>query len=407
MIKTAEYLGIEELRKRLNCKRPRVNKRYAFYDMKHSAPDLQISTPKGLECLKSCVGWCGKAVDSIADRLTFNTFSNDVFNMAEIYNQNNADILIPSANLSALISSCCFIYISEDENGFARMQVIDGGNATGVMNPITFLLDEGYAVLERDKNGNPIIEAYFTSESTDIYREGKLTEIYDNPTGISLLVPYVYKPDAKRPFGHSRISRACMSITDSALRTIKRSEISAEFYSVPQKYVLGTHPDAEKLDKWRASMSSLLEITKDEDGDKPTVGQFQQQSMTPHLEQLRMFASLFAGETGLTLDDLGFPSANPSSSEAITASHEVLRMTAEKAASWFGVCLVNAGYVARCLTDKQPYKRKQVYITKAEWEPLFALGASQLSGLGDAIIKIQQAFPDYFTEEKLHSLTGV
>ena len=35
--------------------------------------------------------------------------------------------------------------------------------------------------------------------------------------------------------------------------------------------------------------------------------------MTPHTEQLRMFAALFAGETGLTLDDLGFVTDNPSS----------------------------------------------------------------------------------------------
>ena len=60
------------------------------------------------------------------------------------------------------------------------------------------------------------------------------------------------------------------------------------------------------MDKWKASMSSMMTFTKDEDGDSPTLGQFSQQSMTPHTEQLRMFAALFAGETGLTLDDLGF-----------------------------------------------------------------------------------------------------
>ena len=53
-------------------------------------------------------------------------------------------------------------------------------------------------------------------------------------------------------------------------------------------------------------------VTKDEDGDNPVLGQFQQQSMTPYWEQLKMFAALFAGETGLTLDDLGFASDNPS-----------------------------------------------------------------------------------------------
>ena len=119
-----------------------------------------------------------------------------------------------------------------------------------------------------------------------------------------LLVPVIFRPDPKRPFGHSRISRACIGIQQSAMRTLKRSEVSAEFYSFPQKYVLGLSPDAEALDKWRATVSTMLQLDKDEDGDSPTVGQFEQQSMAPYVEQLKMFASLFAGETGLTLDDL-------------------------------------------------------------------------------------------------------
>lgn len=49
-----------------------------------------------------------------------------------------------------------------------------------------------------------------------------------------------------------------------------------------------------------------------------------------------MFAGLFAGETGLTLDDLGFVTDNPSSAEAIKASHENLRLIARKAQRTFG-----------------------------------------------------------------------
>ena len=99
---------------------------------------------------------------------------------------------------------------------------------------------------------------------------------------------------------------------------------------VSQKYVVGTDPDLEPINKWKAAMSSLLEFTKGEGGDKPQLGQFAQQSMSPHNDQLKMFAGLFAGETGLTLDDLGFVTDNPSSAEAIKASHENLRLIAEK-----------------------------------------------------------------------------
>lgn len=154
-------------------------------------------------------------------------------------------------------------------------------------------------------------------------------------------------------------------------------------------------------------MSSMLRIDKDEDGDRPTVGQFQQQSMTPHMDQLRMFAGLFAGETGLTLDDLGFPSQNPSSAEAIKSSHERLRLIARKAQRTFGTGLLNAGYLAACVRDDYPYLRRQVAETVVKWEPIFEPDNSALSIIGDGAIKINQAVPGYFSEDKLRDITGI
>jgi hypothetical protein len=198
-----------------------------------------------------------------------------------------------------------------------------------------------------------------------------------------------------------------MELTGSAIRTLKRSEISAEFFSFPQRYVVGTSQDNEPLDKWRATMSSLLEFTKDEDGDHPTLGQFQQQSMTPHTEQLKMFASLFAGETGLTLDDMGFPTDNPSSAEAIKAAHENLRLAARKAQRTFSTGFINAGYLAACIRDKYEYRRQQIYLTAPKWMPVFEPDAAMLSSIGDGAIKINQAIPGYVDRENLYDLTGI
>ena len=402
------YKGIAYLRKKLESKRSRVKTRYEFYEMKNMAKDLNISTPPEFTWLKATLGWCGKAVDSLADRLVFHSFEEDNFDLMEIYQMNNPDVLFDNAILSALITSCCFIYISADETGYPRLQVIDGGNATGILDPITGLLTEGYAVLERNDNGTPVLEAWFKKGETQFIRKGNSkVQVNKNNVPYPLLVPIIYRPDAVRPFGHSRISRACMKITESALRTIKRSEISAEFYSYPQKYVLGMSPDAEPMEKWKATMSSMLRIDQDEDGEKPTVGQFQQQSMSPYTEQMRTFAALFAGETGLTLDDLGFVSDNPSSAEAIKASHENLRLTARKAQRTFGSGFLNVGYLAACLRDDFAYERKQLYLTKVSWEPIFEPDSAMLSSIGDGIIKINQAVPGYFNTDNLRILTGI
>lgn len=402
-----KYKGMGYLKRKLASKQTRISIRYDHYEMKNCTFDFGISTPPQLKSWISTLGWCAKAVDSLADRLQFKEFRDDNFNMNEIFQMNNPDVLFDSAILESLISACSFIYISKDVNGYPRLQVIDGYNATGIIDSFTGMLKEGYAVISRDTNGNVLQEAYFIPGRTYFYTKGNPNvQIFDNKAPYPLLVPIVYRPDSIRPFGHSRISRACMSIVGSAARTIKRSEISAEFYSFPQKYATGISEDAE-MDKYQAAMSYLITLTKDEDGDTPTFGQFQQQSMSPHTDQLRMFASLFAGETGLTLDDLGFATENPSSAEAIKASHENLRLTARKAQRTYGSNFINVGYLAACVRDNYAYERNLVYKTKAIWNPLFEPDMSALSLIGDGVIKLNQGLPGFIDEENLSDLTGI
>ena len=210
-----------------------------------------------------------------------------------------------------------------------------------------------------------------------------------------------------RPFGHSRISRSCMNLMQGALRTLLRSEVSAEFYSFPQKYATGLSQDGEEVDSYRALLSSFLIFEKDEEGDSPKLGQFTQQSMSPFTEQLRTFAALFSGETGLTLDDLGFVTDNPSSADAIKASHENLRLTARKAQKTFGSGFLNAGYLAACIRDNAEYKRQEFYQTKAAWDPVFEPDATMLSNIGDGVSKINQAIPGYIGRGNMQDLTGI
>ena len=400
--------GIKYLRRKLNLKAERVNLRYRHYEMKHVARDMKISTPPQLQYMTETLGWCAKAVDCLADRLVFREFRDDDFRLTEIFQMNNPDVLFDSAVLSAMIASCSFIYISPDKGGYPRLQVIDGANATGEIDPITGLLTEGYAVLQRDSETNlPTLEAYFEPYKTTYITAGKKVEmVTDHKVPYPLLVPIIFRPDEKRPFGHSRISRACMSIVDAAVRTIKRSEISAEFYSFPQRYVTNMAQDHEDMDKWKAAMSSLLTFEKDDQGDHPILGQFQQGSMSPHVEQFRMFAAQFAGETGLTMDDLGFPTENPSSAEAIKAAHENLRLTARKAQRTFGTGFLNVGMLAACLRDQYAYERRVFYETKTIWEPVFEPDMQMIAGIGDAIYKLNQAMPGYVTADKLRDLTG-
>lgn len=409
-----ELKGVAYLERKLTSKRSRVLLRYNYYEQKAIASDLGISTPKGLEWLNSINGWCSKAVDSLADRLQFDKFDNDYFDFETMFNQNNPDIFFDDSILSALISSCCFVLITKGEKNDLgqriRFQVIDGGNATGIIDDFTKLLTEGYAVLKRDDNGNVKRYAYCTAGKTEIYEGDKLIAVETFKSNYCALVPIIYKPDAKREFGHSRISRACMDYARQAMRTVKRMEISAEFYSFPQKYITGLAQDAEDLDKWKSAMSAMLAFTKDDEGDSPTVGQFQTGSMAPHVEQIKSIASMFAGETGLTLDDLGFVTSNPSSAEAIKAGHESLRLIATKAQRCFGVGFKNVGYIGACIRDNTAYLREEVFNTKVIWKPTFEPDAQMLSAIGDGVLKLNQAMENggsFIDGEKMRRLTGI
>lgn len=403
------YKGMAYLRNKLEQKRLRVNERYVYYEMHDRGRSRSPVIPENLRRhYTSCLGWCATAVDSLADRLVFREFAKDNFYINEIFLMNNSDILYDSAILSALISSCSFIYVSPADDGYPRLQVIDGGNATGIIDPTTSMLQEGYAVLKRDDRGVTFQEAYFTPEFTEVHQKG-VGVIYreKNPAPYPLLVPIINRPDDKRPFGHARITRTCMYLQRFAKRTLERAEVSADFYAFPQKYVLGLSSDAERMDKWAATISSMLQFDKDDEGDKPSVGQFQQQSMGPLSELLKTAAAMFAGETGLTVDDLGFTSENPSSSEAIKASHERLKLTARKAQRTFGTGFLNAGYLAACVRDKQPYERRQFYETVPKWAPIFEPDASALSVIGDGVIKVNTAVPGYFGDNNIEDLTGI
>ena len=405
-----ELQGIEYLRNKLNTHKSRVDMRYKQYAMKHYDPPIGITIPPAIRSkYRSVLGWCSKGVDALADRLVFREFAHDDFEVNEIFKANNPDVFFDSAVLSALIASCTFVYVSRGEGDMPRLQVIEASNATGVIDPITGLLIEGYAVLERDKYNSPTIEAYFGPGYTDYYytdsnmEDNRIEHSFKHP----LLVPIVHRPDPVRPFGRSRITRSGMYYQRYAKRTLERADVTAEFYSFPQKYVLGRSQDSEPMDSWKAAVSSMLDFTKDEEGDSPTLGQFTTSSMTPFTEQLKTAAAGFAGEMGLTMDDLGFASDNPSSVEAIKASHENLRLAGRKAQRSLGSGLLNVAYTAACLRDDYPYYRYQFNQTIPKWEPLFEADASALSLIGDGAIKLNQAMPGYVNSEVRRDLTGI
>lgn len=333
---------IGKMHQSLEGKRARNRERQAYYDQKVLLKDLGISIPPQLRRMDSVLGWPAKTVDVLADRINFERFvapnqEEDPFGLEEIVTENDFRNLFTQTVTSSLTHGCAFITATHGDTEAGEPEILwlarPAHEATGIWDARTRRLKAGLSVTDRDQDGRPTGYVAYFPHKTAVITIGKSTidtRIFPNPTGRILMEPLVSGADLRQPFGRSRISPAVMSLTDSAIRTIVRSEIGAEFFASPQRYILGADEDAFDGNRWNALTSRVLTISRDENDNLPQVNQFAQLSMQPHTDQLRQWAALLAAESQIPLDELGFPSDNPSSDSAIQSQRDPLRLAADR-----------------------------------------------------------------------------
>ena len=152
---------------------------------------------------------------------------------------------------------------------------------------------------------------------------------YPHKMGRPLMEPLTWAATSSKPLGRSRLKESVRRLIDGYVRTVANAIIGLEFSTAPQKYLLGitdAQYDALINDKFKQYIGAILAgTTNPETGEKPTVGQFQQGTLTPHVEMMRMLATQFSAATGLTVTDTGvINDANPTSSDAILAQSQTL-----------------------------------------------------------------------------------
>lgn len=339
--------------------------RSSYYDMQNAFRDLGIAIPPNLRNLEIAMGWPAKAVDQLANRLRLEGFvlpgaDGDPFGVDEAWTANRMASLVPQATTSALIHGAAFVLTTPGPAG-PVITVHDALHATGLWDAAgrelhaALVITKVGATNEAERILLVTPMAYAQLEET---RTGWTATLIQHNLGRVPVEPLVFRPNLTRPFGSSRISRAVMTLTDSAMRTVVRAEVGAEFYSAPQRYLLGADedmfvgPDGTPRSTWELVMGRILAIPADDDGaDQPTVGQFPQISMQPHADQMRMWAQMFAGETSLPISALGIVQDNPASAEAIYASKEDLIVVAEGAADGFSSTWLRTAITAVQLRD--------------------------------------------------------
>lgn len=316
--------------------------RSSYYDGRNAAKHSSL-TPPPLRSLGLVLGWSGTAVDVLNRRCTLEGFSTGGLSLPvdEVYSDNWLDTESAQSGVASLVHGVSFLVTHRGDLAAGEPSALITGRSaldgTGLWDGRSRRLRAFLSINAKVDNSPTSMVMYRRNSIVSMQKVGPrwVVDRRTHPYGVPV-EPLVYKAHLGRPFGYSRISRPVMSIHDQALRTVLRSEVTAELYQMPQRVLLGAD-DSAFLDaqgnlkpKWQTVLGAVWALGTGEDGTKPDIKQLPGAPSTPYLEQLRMQAQLFAGETNIPLASLGIVSdSNPTSADAYLASREDLIAEAE------------------------------------------------------------------------------
>lgn len=387
--------------------------RYLYYEGENPLKDFGISTPPELLSVETVVGWPNKAVMALALRSRFDGFtaqdSDTQALLDRIAATSRLDVKYRQAVESQGVYGCTFGVVGLQADGKARIDFYDAEHAAAVWDDAKGRIAFGLTV-EYD---GPDLAAF------TIYTDAENVTFWDNGTGVftwraephkmgrCLMEAFAYRPTYRKPLGQSRITRAVMSITDSAVRCALGGDVSFQFAVAPQKYLLGADPSAlDGRSKWEAYIGNIFGVGYNGDADKmPQFGQLPQASMQQYVDYMRALAARFSGETNVPISQLGIIHDNPSSAQAIYAANEPLIIECEDLNSgnrWTLKTLAAMAMAAELGTPLNDLPAAFRDFTANFANP----AAPSVVSMADAAVKIAAAVPGFAGTESFWKMLG-
>lgn len=382
---------------------PRVQTKYEYYDADNDIRDFGIATPAKLVHLRPGIGWASRAVNTLSDRVVFEGFAKDTVGINAYLDGINGFGVINNVKHDAYIAGCAFVAVSDDADSEGNLLKVlvpfTAAEATGKVDQTTGLLEYGMAVTrwaepqpkKRGVRFAPADYIVFTPVYTALFFNRELTEIIPNPTGRTLLHALTRRASANRPLGKSRISNTVRRIINEVGRQKRREEIAEEFYSLPQRYINGLAEGAKKDEGLDSAIGKVWAITKDEDGDKPDIGQLTQMDIAQFETAKKDKARDFCAETGLTLRNLGYETGNPSSAESLVAMSDDLLLEATNSQEEMGKQIKELCITLRLAIDESSVVSDNLRQLIPAWKPIFQV---DIGAAGDAVFKLFEAMPE-------------
>ena len=322
----------------------RNHARYVFYNAEQEFQNMGVAIPEEFEQYASVLGWNRTAVDTLARRIRLDGFvapgSPDRYTAmdgelkrVQFYRQ------LKMVIQSTLIYGVSFMAVIPGMRG-AQVHGFSARNATGIWDDSRpYELRAGLAILDWGPTYIKRALAFFPGEVVLISRAANFAEwsveksrTFSNELG---LIPYMFLPQLDKPWGQSRINRPMMGYTQAAARAFLRAEMNAEVYGYPQLFATNLDPEIAAAFRSGFARFFAVDYERDEDGQpmdgapETKIGQVQVGQQTPHLEQMRSIAMLYAAETQLSPDKMGVIHDNPSSADAIDRADGELNDLAE------------------------------------------------------------------------------
>lgn len=386
----------------LTQKSVKVQDKYDYYNADNDLRDLGVSTPMRMRQTRPGIGWAGRAVNTLSDRVAFDGFANDKFSINEYMDGIGGFSVLAKVKHDAFIAGCAFVAIGDNPAGSTSPKSIipfTALEATGEIDQKTGLLKWGLAVtkwhIPKPKrigiNYAPKDYILFTPDFTVVFENRYISQIIPNSTGRTLLHPVTHRASADQPLGKSRLTNTVRRIINEVGRLKRREEIAEEFYALPQRYITGLADGAQKDSDLDSAIGKVWAITQDEEGNAPSVGQLQQMSIEGFIGAKKDKARDFCAETGLTLRNLGYETGNPTSAESLSAMSDDLLLEAQNAQDEMGKQFKEIMITLRLAIDGNNEVPSQLRELIPAWKPIFQV---DIGAAGDAINKLYQAMPE-------------
>lgn len=334
----AELLDVYNWHKGKNAEK----NRYYEGHIPLSEVNLGLALPEGMRGLEIGCSWGAKAVDVLAARSMFDGFVDsrgaEIEDLTRIVAENRLIAEYAKACRDELKFGCTFATLSSDPDIGCKIRFHSPQSAAATWDGEHGRIGAGFAIIDSVPDESlmgtwtpTLINLYLDDAIWVLTKVGNEWSAVRHPHRMNrpLMEPLIWNATSDKPFGQSRLKSPVRSKIQSYVRTVANATIGLEFSTTPQKYLLGitdAQYDALINSKFRQYIGSILMgTTNPETGEKPTFGQLQQGSITPHIEMMRLLATQFSADTGLPVTDTGVVNdANPSSSDAIEAQTKTL-----------------------------------------------------------------------------------